>query len=176
MLLEELCRRLAEEVLGARLLALTLHRVDGESASLAIGTARPSRDVAHLMRLFAERIERIDPGLGIEDMVLAAKTVEKLEARQLAFDSRFRGNDGKPQVAMDDDTSVLIDRLANRLGARSVGRLLPHDAHLPERAQRFVFAFAPGGAAWERGSRARCACSRGPSRSRRWRRCRTIRR
>ena len=151
LLLEELCRRLAEEALGARLLALTLHRVDGESASLAIGTARPSRDVAHLMRLFAERIERIDPGLGIEDMVLAAKTVEKLEARQLALDSRFRGNDGKPQVAMDDDTSMLIDRLANRLGARSVGRLLPHDAHLPERAQRFVFAFVPGGAAWDAG-------------------------
>ncbi len=85
LLLEELCRRLAEEALGARLLALTLHRVDGESASLAIGTARPNRDVAHLMRLFAERIDRIDPGLGIEDMVLTAKTVERLEARQLSL-------------------------------------------------------------------------------------------
>jgi protein ImuB len=177
LLLEELCRHLAEEMLGARLLALTLHRVDGESASLAIGTARPSRDVAHLMRLFAERIERIDPGLGIEDMVLAAKTVEKLAAKQLSLSvpSPLEGGEQrnaasgwgvKPRSASpptppspsrgegvfdSDDTAMLIDRLANRLGARSVGRLLPHDAHLPERAQRFVFAFAPGDKVWDGG-------------------------
>lgn len=145
LLLEELCRRLGEEALGARLLALTLHRVDGESASLAIGTARPSRDVAHLMRLFAERIEQIDPGLGIEDMVLTAKTVERLDAKQLALSSA-----GHDEIALDDESAMLVDRLANRLGARSVGRLLPHDAHLPERAQRFVFAFVPGGGtAWD---------------------------
>jgi protein ImuB len=142
LLLETLCRSFAEEALGARLLTLVLHRVDGESVSLAIGTARPSRDVRHLMRLFAERLGQIDPGLGIEDMVLAAKTVEELEAKQLAL----------PVAAPSsnvDDIAPLIDRLANRLGARSVGRLLPHDAHLPERAQRFVFVFAPGGEDWD---------------------------
>jgi protein ImuB len=142
LLLEELCRRLADEALGARLLTLTLHRVDGESVSLAIGTARPSRDVAHLMRLFAERLDRIDPGLGIEDMVLAAKTVETLAAKQLALPVAAASSN-------NDDVVPLIDRLANRLGARSVGRLLPHESHLPERAQRF-FAFAPGsGKIWD---------------------------
>jgi protein ImuB len=138
LLLETLCRSFAEEGLGARLLTLVLHRVDGESVSIAIGTARPSRDVGHLMRLFAERLGLIDPGLGIEDMVLAAKTVEKLEAKQLALPAAAAPSNV-------DDIAPLIDRLANRLGAQSVGRLLPHDAHLPERAQRFVFAFAPGG-------------------------------
>ncbi|HEX4112439.1 MAG TPA: DUF6504 family protein [Stellaceae bacterium] len=172
LLLETLCRQLADATLGARLLTLTLHRVDGTSVSLAIGTARPSRDVAHLAHLFAERLDRIDPGFGIEDMVLAAKTVETLEAKQLkilavvpakagaqgnrtslTLDSRLRGNDGNIQtITCDDDISILIDRLANRLGARSVGRLLPHDSHLPERTQRFVFAFAPGGGkAWDAG-------------------------
>jgi protein ImuB len=174
LLLEALCRQLADEALGARLLVLTLYRVDGESASLAIGTARPSRDAAHLMRLFAERLEQIDPGLGIEDVVLAAKTVERLEARQLplptssipscpglagASTNRFLEKQkfvgGPPKAGHDDlvcsdDVAILIDRLANRLGARQVGRLLPHDAHLPERAQRFVFAFAPdGGKSWD---------------------------
>jgi len=142
LLLETLCRSFAEEAVGARLLMLVLHRVDGESASLAIGTARPSRDAGHLMRLFAERLGQIDPGLGIEDMVLAAKTVEKLEARQLALP-------GAAAAANVDDIAPLIDRLAARLGARSVGRLLPHDAYLPERAQRFVCAFAPGGEDWD---------------------------
>jgi protein ImuB len=182
LLLEGLCRRLADAALGARLLTLTLHRVDGTSASLAVGTARPSRDVAHLMRLFAERLDRIDPGLGIEDMVLAAKTVEILAAKQLALcisspSPPLGGGEGRGEVGkapskptspshacgagpslspqwvereIDDDTSTLIDRLANRLGARSVGRLLPYDSHLPERAQRFLFAFAPGtGTPWD---------------------------
>jgi protein ImuB len=142
LLLETLCRSLVDAVLGARLLMLVLHRVDGESVSLAIGTARPSRDVAHLARLFAERIEQIDPGLGIEDMVLTAKTVERLAPAQLALPAAGSSSG-------DEDVAPLIDRLANRLGARSVGRLLPEEAHLPERAQRFVFAFAPGGKIWD---------------------------
>ena len=147
LLLEELCRRFAEEALGARLLILTLHRVDGTSASLAIGTARSSRDVAHLMRLFAERLDRIDPGLGIEDLVLAVKAAEPLAAKQIAL--RIPSLSKTEGEAINDDAAMLIDRLANRLGARSVGRLLPYDAHLPERAQRFVFAFVPGGGtAW----------------------------
>jgi protein ImuB len=166
LLLDELCRRLAEEALGGRLFVLTLHRVDGDSASVAIGTARPSRDAAHLLRLFTERIERIDPGFGIEDMVLAAKNVEQFSPKQLTFSScpglagastnkvleNKKFVDGPPkasqdEITLDDDSAMLIDRLANRLGARSVGRLVPHAAHLPERAQRFLFAFAPMAAA-----------------------------
>ncbi|HEY5211107.1 MAG TPA: DUF6504 family protein, partial [Stellaceae bacterium] len=166
--IDALCRHLAAEALGARLLTLTLHRVDGVSVSLAVGTARPSRDAGHLARLFEERIERIDPGLGIEDLLLAAKNVEGLTSKQLTFSScpglaRASTTDflenkkfvdcppkaGQGDIIFHEDISMLIDRLANRLGARSVGRLLPHPSHLPERAQRFVFAFAPdSGAAW----------------------------
>ena len=84
-LLQPLCRRLANERLGARRLVLTLYRVDGSSAAVAIGTARPSRDPRHLLRLLAERLVEIDPGLGIEDMVLAATRVEPLAAVQAKF-------------------------------------------------------------------------------------------
>ena len=84
-LLAPLCRRLAGERLGARRLVLTLYRIDGTSAEVAIGTARPSRDPRHLLRLLAERLVEIDPGLGIEDMVLAATVVETLAAVQLRF-------------------------------------------------------------------------------------------
>jgi protein ImuB len=154
LLFDGLCRCFAEEALGARLLVLTLHRVDGTAQSLAIGTARPSRDVAHLHRLFAERFDTIDPGLGIEDMVLAAKTVERLEARQLALrmTSPSRPLGAEREIQVGDDAFTLIDRLANRLGARQVGRLVPRESHLPERAQRFLSAFAPmADTAWQGG-------------------------
>jgi protein ImuB len=84
-LLEALCRRLADEGLGLRRLKLKLYRVDGSSAEAAIGTARPSRDVRHLLRLIEEKLIAIDPGLGIEDMLLEAAKVETLAAAQLSF-------------------------------------------------------------------------------------------
>ncbi len=85
-LLETLCRALGEEALGARRLALACHRVDGEVTDVTIGTARPSRERRHLQRLLAERLETIDPGLGIEDMVLTATAVERLAAAQIEIE------------------------------------------------------------------------------------------
>ncbi len=80
---EELCRGLAAEGSGARRLELACYRVDGEVERAAIGTARASRDPRHLTRLFAEKIATLDPGLGIEDMVLTAPLAERLAAVQL---------------------------------------------------------------------------------------------
>jgi protein ImuB len=82
-LIQRLCRSLGNEMLGARKLVLSSHRVDGEVAEVTVGTARPSRDACHLFRLFAERLGAIDPGLGVEDMLLAASVVERLAAAQL---------------------------------------------------------------------------------------------
>src|SRR5579883_2484101 len=100
-LLIVLCRSLADEMLGARRLILTLYRIDGTSEAASIGTARPSRDPGHLLRLLEERLALLDPGLGIEDMLLAAPAVEKLAAMQLGFAHRvespsppFRGEKG----------------------------------------------------------------------------------
>lgn len=84
-LLTVLCEQLQMAHLGARRLELRLFRVDGSVRSLALGTSRPVRDPAHLMRLFTERLERIDPGFGIEVMALAATTTEPLSALQLAL-------------------------------------------------------------------------------------------
>jgi len=85
LLAEELCRGLAAAGIGARRLALACYRVDGIVERAAIGTARASRDPRHLTRLFAEKIADIDPGLGIEDMVLTASLVEALAAVQLSI-------------------------------------------------------------------------------------------
>ena len=85
LLTEELCRGLAAEGVGARRLELACYRVDGRIERAAIGTARPSRDPRHLTRLLAEKIATIDPGLGIEDMVLSAPLAETLAAAQLSL-------------------------------------------------------------------------------------------
>ncbi len=85
LLIEELCRGLAAEGVGARRLELACYRVDGIVERAAIGTARASRDPRHLTRLFAEKIATLDPGLGIEDMVLTAPLAERLAAAQLSL-------------------------------------------------------------------------------------------
>jgi protein ImuB len=155
-LLIALCRRLDVEQMGARRLVLTLYRVDGETAEVAIGTARPSRDPRHLLRLLAEGLGEVDPGLGIEDMILAATAAERLvpaqlglkrladpAARRLAcsiLEAEGIGRDGTGAAEL----AMLVDRLASRLGSGAIGRLVPRESHVPERVQRFAAVFAAG--------------------------------
>ncbi len=136
-LLATLCRRLAEEDIGARQLTLALYRIDGRIEETVIGTALPSRDTRHLWRLFAERLPGIDSDPGIEDMVLTASIAEKLAPAQLGLRGGF-GKDGTETAA---DLAALVDRLANRLGAQALARPVPYESHLPERAVRFVPMF-----------------------------------
>ena len=82
-LADDLVVRLAREGMGARRLDLAFHRIDGRVEHIRLGTARPSRDPKHLAGLLAARLETIDPGLGVEDMILAVFAVEPLPAEQL---------------------------------------------------------------------------------------------
>ncbi len=81
----DLVGRLALEGAGARRLDLAFHRVDGRVERIVLGTARPSRDWRHLAALFKERLDTVDPGLGIEDAILAAFAVEPLAPEQIGF-------------------------------------------------------------------------------------------
>jgi protein ImuB len=156
-LLETLCRALDAEALGVRRLSLACHRVDGAVTAVGIGTARPSRERRHLQRLFAERLETIDPGLGIEDMVLTATAVERLAAAQIQMtDDRRQMTEEKSirhlSSVICPPVAELIDRLANRLGEGAVGKLMPRESHWPERAQCFAPVFAAGEGAWREGA------------------------
>ncbi|MGQ0664658.1 MAG: Y-family DNA polymerase [Pseudomonadota bacterium] len=134
-LLAELCRRLAAQQVGARRLELVFYRVDGTLASAAIGVSRPARDPALLARLFADHLQAIDPGFGIEAATLDASVVEPLVPAQLAFGCAAAAVDWAP----------LVDRLANRLGRDAALRLVPRDSHVPERAMARIRAVsAPG--------------------------------
>jgi protein ImuB len=145
-LADALCRALAADGVGARRLALRFYRVDGVVLALEAGTAQASRDPRHLAHLFAERLDRIEPDLGIEDMRLEALIVEPLGPRQAGLDRAGAGADRS-----DDALAALVDRLENRLGAGSVTRMRPRDSHLPERAVERVPAFAAGagGTPWD---------------------------
>jgi protein ImuB len=132
ILVERLARELAEHQRGARLLKLSAYRLDNAVSAIAIGTARASAAPRHLFHLLAEKLERIDPGPGIEYMSLAAERTEITTPLQSGM------------IDMDEaaisaaDLAPLMDRLANRLGPNRVARPVPVESHVPERAVRLM--------------------------------------
>jgi protein ImuB len=126
---------------GARQLDLVFERVDGTTQAIRIGTARASRDVRHLTRLLVERIEQVDPGLGVEAMRLLVPRADALVPVQAV--ARLTAAD-----AEEPDIAPLIDRLANRLGTGHVYRVAPVDSDVPERSVRRVQAQEGGRQRW----------------------------
>jgi protein ImuB len=130
-LLAALCRQFEQAGIGARQLEIALYRVDGSVDRTSIGTSRPNRDNPKLMKLFEERLGELDPGFGVELMILAAPEVEAWSGTQDALPDQ-----NAPGIASGVDGTIdLADRLALRLGAENVVRLLSRDSHLPERVQ-----------------------------------------
>jgi protein ImuB len=115
---------------GARTLTLSGFRTDGTVSGLSVRMGRPGRDPAVWLRLFRERgLERIDPGFGIDALMLSADLTEPLTDRQ-----------GEMEAQVVDDRAAalapLIDRLSARLGEARVLRPEPVDSWIPERAER----------------------------------------
>jgi protein ImuB len=135
-LCEALCARLALLRKGARRLDLMFHRVDGVQQFIRIGAARPVRDARHLTRLLLEKLDRVEPGFGIEAMLLSASLTERLDAKQI--DGAMLATRERPA-----DLSEMVDRLANRFGAASVYRIVPVESDVPERSARRVAPLAP---------------------------------
>jgi protein ImuB len=123
----DLVLRLAREETGARRLDLAFHRVDGRVEHIVLGTARPSRDPQHIAALLTDRLDTIDPGFGIEDMILAAFAVEPLPPEQIGFAGAADGAGGS-------GVAMFLDRVGNRLGLAALARLEARASHIPERA------------------------------------------
>jgi protein ImuB len=123
-LLRNLLANLAKAGLAARTFTLACARVDGEEQRISIGTARATRDFAHLLRLLTMRIETIEPGFGLDSMRLVAGRCEPLAPEQLSGDKA------------EPDLAPLIDRLAGRLGARRLFRASAVESDVPERSVR----------------------------------------
>lgn len=143
-LTSRLCAGLEREEEGVRRLRLTLFRAEGTRQELEFATSRATRDPAHLLRLFAQQRERLEPRFGVDALALAAEVVERLTALQITLGTAGRAPAG-------DELAALVDRLRVRLGGDAVGRQLPRESHLPERAARPSPPLpAPGDAAWPR--------------------------
>jgi protein ImuB len=132
----QVCARMEAGGVGARRLDLRFERLDGTAAAIRIGTARASRAPAHLARLLRERLETIDPGLGVAALALVVTRAEPLGAEQAA--ALGAGAD-------TPDLADLVDRLANRLGTGRVWQAAPVESTVPERAVRRMAPLASGG-------------------------------
>ena len=128
-LADDMARELEGRGLGARRLELGLWRVDGEVVVRRLEMAAATRDAAHIVRLFASRLDDVDAGFGIEMLRLRTSWAEPLALEQ-----------GDIEAAAENHGTSLaacIDRLTVRLGPRAVSRPVPFASHLPERAQRW---------------------------------------
>ncbi len=127
-LLEQLCAKLKAREMGARVLQLTLRRVDQANQQVELRLARPLHDVARILPLFGRGVDQVDAGFGIDQIRLEATQVNPLPARQISpLGTRHGGR-------LDD----LITRIGTRIGLENVQRFLPADSHIPERS--FIIA------------------------------------
>jgi protein ImuB len=146
-LVDDLVAEMEKRGIGVRTARLTCLRVDGDAQRIGLGTARATRDARHLKRMLAMRVERIEPGLGIETMSLAAVHVEELFPVALA--ASFAGDESPPDMA------PLVDQLAGRVGEAGLFKMTARESDVPERAVRRASALAApsGWPGWKRPAR-----------------------
>lgn len=128
-LLDRLCLSLKKHEAGARVLCLSLSRVDGERQQVELRLAQPLRDASRILPLFERGVGKVEAGFGIDQIRLEVTQVEPLPAQQLSVARAHR------QDSLDD----LITRLGTRIGIENIQRFLPADSHIPERS----FLIAP---------------------------------
>jgi protein ImuB len=139
-LVEALCEALEAKGFGARTLDLRFHRVDNRIEVIRVGMAKPVRDIKRLTRLLCDKLETVDPGFGVETMVLAAPMAEPLAWKPVATDL------AEPATP---DVADLVDTLVNRLGPGRLYRAAPAQSDVPERSVRRVDpTAAPAGETW----------------------------
>lgn len=123
-LLDQLCAKLKAQEMGARVLCLTMRRVDQDSQQVELRLARPLHDAPRILPLFQRGVDQIDAGFGIDQVRLEATQVERLAARQISH----------ADTACHDGLDDLITRIGTRIGLENVQRFLPADSHIPERS------------------------------------------
>ena len=129
-LTQELCEALSATGTGARCFLLTAFKSDGSRSDLEVKAARPVREPKHIIRLFRERIDTIDPGFGIDLLLLEAHRTDAMETAPMALSGDLASTD-MDAIAL----SALADRIAARLGEKTVSLVQPCESHMPERAE-----------------------------------------
>jgi protein ImuB len=118
---------------GARRLEFTLFRVDGVVTRIAVGASRPLRAPKLILALFREKFvalgDNLDAGFGFDTARLSVTASAAVDPAQI---------DLTGDATAEADVDGLIDRIGARLGPDSVGRIVPRETHIPERAEIFV--------------------------------------
>lgn len=132
-LTENLCSALSANGLGARSFTFHAFRSDGGVATLTVTAARPVRTPQHVLRLFREKIDQINPGFGIDLLQLEASRTDVMETsnRPLSGDLGGAGFDA-------DAVAALADRIIARLGEGAVTIREMSARHPPHLATRQV--------------------------------------
>ena len=148
-LMQTLANVLARDDAGARALRLCLYRVDGAVETVDIGLTLPTRNVAHVVRLFDLKLAALaathDTGFGsgfgaefgYEAIGLAITCAEPMPARQIEISSADLSDDALGPTNGDaaERYAALIDTLRGRLGTQGVRRFEPVESYIPERAE-----------------------------------------
>jgi protein ImuB len=127
-LLEMLCKCLQKESKGLRTCSFKCFRLDSKVEQVSIGTTSGSNNAKHLFKLFENKLQSIEPDLGIELFVLEASKVEDLSSTQeVLWESNTSNN---------KHIAELLDRISNKFENISIQRFLPNEHHLPERSYK----------------------------------------
>ncbi|MEZ5968320.1 MAG: DNA polymerase Y family protein [Hyphomonas sp.] len=130
-LTEMLCAQLSTFGQGARAFAFHAFRSDGTVSGVEVSAARPVREPKHILRLFRERIDRIDPGFGIDLLLLEARRTGPMATSAVALSGDLAATDTDLAAL-----SALADRINARLGEGATRIIRPAESHIPERAAR----------------------------------------
>lgn len=128
-LMSQLCNRLQAVGKGLRKCVFKGYRIDGKIEQVQIGTNRATHNIQHLLKLFEEKLELIEPDLGIELFTLEAAVVEEIIINQ---EKLWESSGGLAQ----NKITQLLDRIASKFGAHTIFRYLPDEHHWPERSIR----------------------------------------
>lgn len=128
-LAEDMVRLLESRGEGVRRLELGMWKVDGSVVVRRAELAAASRDAAHLVRLYAGKLDDVDAGFGIELVRLRASWVEPVALSQADFEAAAERH--------GTSLAACIDRLGARLGPEAIRRPALYPSHIPERAQRW---------------------------------------
>ena len=123
LLVEAVCGQLERAGQGALRLDLIYQAMDQTVQAVRVGTARPTRSVAHLTRILTATIDRIEAERGIERIHLVASLTDTLTLTQTSCGG-----------STDATVAELVDRLTARLGTWSVWRAIVVARALPEQS------------------------------------------
>ena len=134
-LLDRLCATLAANHHGARRVRLEMRRVDRGMVRAEIRLARPMNDAARIAALFADAVQDIDAGFGIDQLRLSAPVTEPLAPRADGRAAPDRGRQADRPCDAPRQPPWLRRGAADAAGGK------PHPREkLPDRARRLCRA------------------------------------